>query len=174
MAAERVDHAAASSIQPSPGELTPRERAALTALASGLTVETAARQMGVSGRTLRRAQKDAADRLGVPTPIQAVVIAAAGGLIDMEQVRGVRAPRGWLEEECERTPAQRAASVDAGRALGEWQRARAARRRAAAWPLFEQGFTAGEVAARVGVTVESARSYRRELQERQAGSGGAA
>ena len=79
-----------------PVDLTPRELAALTAIASGLTAVTAARLMGTSPRTLRRGQREATDRLGVATPIQAVVIAAAAGLIDVEQARRGVVP-GWPE-----------------------------------------------------------------------------
>jgi hypothetical protein len=78
-------------------ELTARELAGLTALASGLTSEAAARVMGTSDRTLRRAQREAADRVGVPTPVQALVIAAAAGLIDVGRARAGELPE-WPDE----------------------------------------------------------------------------
>ncbi|MEU6207466.1 LuxR C-terminal-related transcriptional regulator [Micromonospora musae] len=49
--------------------------------ASGLPLETVARRMGLSERTVRRRVRAVCDRLGVTAPIQAVVWAARRGLL---------------------------------------------------------------------------------------------
>lgn len=53
----------------------------LALLASGLTADAAARELGVSTRTLRRRCRDLCDRLDVHTPVEAVAWAAKRGLI---------------------------------------------------------------------------------------------
>lgn len=166
---------------PAPVELAPRERAALTAAASGLTSEAAARRMGMSPRTLRRAQREAANRLGVPTLIQALALAADAGLIDMTHVRDgtlpdwpeapKRRPAGRSAERRTRdpSPARTAAAAAAGRAGSRRRVAERAARMAKAAPLFEEGLSLGEVAERLGVAVGTAYTYRREW--RVGGSG---
>ncbi|MEV6367920.1 response regulator transcription factor [Micromonospora sp. WP24] len=53
----------------------------LRLLATGLPLETVARRMGLSERTVRRRIRAVCDRLGVAAPIQAVVWAARRGLL---------------------------------------------------------------------------------------------
>ncbi|RJL22556.1 LuxR family transcriptional regulator [Bailinhaonella thermotolerans] len=53
----------------------------LAALATGATTETAARRLEVSARTVRRRLRSICDRLGVASPIEAVVWAARRSLI---------------------------------------------------------------------------------------------
>ncbi|MEV4202386.1 helix-turn-helix domain-containing protein [Micromonospora globbae] len=53
----------------------------LRLLAAGLPVETVARRLGLSERTVRRRVRAVCDRLGVTAPIQAVVWAARRGLL---------------------------------------------------------------------------------------------
>ncbi len=45
----------------------------LRLLSRGMTTDAIARELGVSTRTLRRRARDICDRLGVDTPIEAVV-----------------------------------------------------------------------------------------------------
>ena len=53
----------------------------LALLAEGLPVETIARRLDLSDRTVRRRLRSICDRLGCTTPIQAVVWAARRGLV---------------------------------------------------------------------------------------------
>lgn len=53
----------------------------LRLLASGMTTDAIARELGLSPRTLRRRARDICDRLGVDTPIEAVVVAVRAKLI---------------------------------------------------------------------------------------------
>lgn len=53
----------------------------LRLLSRGLTTDAIARELGVSERTLRRRVRLICDRLGVKTPIEAVVWAARNRLI---------------------------------------------------------------------------------------------
>jgi len=53
----------------------------LRLLSRGLTNEAIARELGISDRTLRRRARDICDRLGVDTPIEAVVHAVRARLI---------------------------------------------------------------------------------------------
>lgn len=53
----------------------------LTLLARGLPLDTVARRLGTSERTVRRRTKAICDRLHVTAPIQAVVWAAHRGLL---------------------------------------------------------------------------------------------
>ncbi|MFG1643212.1 LuxR C-terminal-related transcriptional regulator [Amycolatopsis sp. NPDC049252] len=53
----------------------------LALLAEGLPVETIARRLDLSDRTVRRRLRSICDRLGCTTPIQAVVLAARRGLV---------------------------------------------------------------------------------------------
>lgn len=62
-------------------QLTDAEIRALNCLANGMTAAAAARHLGVSERTLRRRIRLTCDRLGVDTPIEAVVWAAKHGFI---------------------------------------------------------------------------------------------
>src|SRR5690606_39837840 len=62
-----------------PPELTTRERELLTLLSAGNTDESAAAQLGVSVRTVRRMVADIMDRLGARSRFQAGVKAADRG-----------------------------------------------------------------------------------------------
>ncbi|MEV4811686.1 helix-turn-helix domain-containing protein [Micromonospora avicenniae] len=53
----------------------------LRLLATGLPLETVARRMGLSERTVRRRVRAVCDRLDVAAPIQAVVWAVRRGLL---------------------------------------------------------------------------------------------
>jgi DNA-binding NarL/FixJ family response regulator len=53
----------------------------LALLAEGLPVDTIARRLDLSDRTVRRRLRSICDRLGFATPIQAVVWAARRGLV---------------------------------------------------------------------------------------------
>jgi DNA-binding NarL/FixJ family response regulator len=61
--------------------LTAEEIEVLTLLARGLPVEGVARRLRVSDRTVRRRTRAICDRLGVHSPIEAVVWAAHRHLI---------------------------------------------------------------------------------------------
>ena len=53
----------------------------LRLVAAGLPLESVARRLGTSERTVRRRTKAICDRLGVTAPIEAVVWAARQGLV---------------------------------------------------------------------------------------------
>ncbi len=53
----------------------------LAEIASGVTADVAARRLDLSARTLRRRLRGICDRIGVSTPIEAVVWAARNQLI---------------------------------------------------------------------------------------------
>lgn len=61
--------------------LTTDDLRLLGLLASGMTTEAAARQFGLSTRTVRRRIRTLCDRVGVNTPIEAVVWAVRRRLI---------------------------------------------------------------------------------------------
>lgn len=61
--------------------VTGHERALLCLLSEGHTAGTAARELGLSERTLRRRMRGICVRLRVSTPIEAIVWAARTGLI---------------------------------------------------------------------------------------------
>lgn len=63
------------------GQLTDSEIRALNCLASGMTAAAAARYLGISERTLRRRIRLICDRIGVDTPIEAVVWAAKNDVV---------------------------------------------------------------------------------------------
>ncbi|MDQ0376271.1 helix-turn-helix domain-containing protein [Amycolatopsis thermophila] len=62
-------------------ELPRSDLVLLELLAEGLSPEEVARRTGLSGRTVRRRIRAVCDRLGVATPIQAVVWAVRHGAI---------------------------------------------------------------------------------------------
>lgn len=64
-----------------PVQLTTHEVAILSLLADGLTQNSAARRLDISGRTLRRHMRAICARLQVCEPIEAVVWAARQGLL---------------------------------------------------------------------------------------------
>ena len=53
----------------------------LSLLAQGLPLDSIARRLRMSERTIRRRTRDICDRLGVGAPIQAVVWAARRGIL---------------------------------------------------------------------------------------------
>ncbi|MPY86024.1 MAG: LuxR family transcriptional regulator [Actinophytocola sp.] len=61
--------------------LTSDEIRLLAQIASGVTADVAARRLELSARTLRRRLRHICDRIGVNTPIEAVVWAARRQLI---------------------------------------------------------------------------------------------
>ncbi|SEP02990.1 LuxR C-terminal-related transcriptional regulator [Amycolatopsis saalfeldensis] len=61
--------------------LAREEIALLALLAEGLPLEAIARRLDLSDRTIRRRVRSICDRLGLETPIQAVVWAARRGLV---------------------------------------------------------------------------------------------
>lgn len=63
------------------GPLTDEDLRLLAEIASGATNDVAARRLGMSPRVLRRRLRTVCDRLGVTTPIEAVVWAARRLLI---------------------------------------------------------------------------------------------
>jgi DNA-binding NarL/FixJ family response regulator len=65
----------------SPRSLREDEVAVLTLLAEGLPLDTVARRLAVSERTLRRRTRAICDLLGVPAAITAVAWAARRGLL---------------------------------------------------------------------------------------------
>jgi DNA-binding NarL/FixJ family response regulator len=65
------------------GRLTPREREILFLLATGLTNEQVAQQLGLSPETTRTHMKSARRKLGAHTRVHAVVLAAAEGEITL-------------------------------------------------------------------------------------------
>jgi DNA-binding NarL/FixJ family response regulator len=62
-------------------ELSQQEVELLGLLAGGLPMEAVARRVNASERTVRRRVRAICDRLGVTSPIQAVVWAARQGLV---------------------------------------------------------------------------------------------
>ena len=62
-------------------ELEPHDLELLRLLGDGLSVDQVARRANASERTVRRRYRTICDRLGVQTPIQAVVWAARRGLL---------------------------------------------------------------------------------------------
>ncbi|NIH84573.1 LuxR C-terminal-related transcriptional regulator [Amycolatopsis granulosa] len=62
-------------------ELPRRDLLLLRLLAEGLSPDEVACRMGLSGRTVRRRVRGICDRLGVATPIQAVVWAVRQEMI---------------------------------------------------------------------------------------------
>jgi DNA-binding NarL/FixJ family response regulator len=62
-------------------DLTDDDVAMLRLLSRGLTTEAIARELGMSERTLRRRGRLICDRVGVRTPIEAVVWAVRARLI---------------------------------------------------------------------------------------------
>lgn len=62
-------------------DLSDDDLAMLRLLSRGLTTDAIARELGVSERTMRRRGRLICDRLGVKTPIEAVVWAVRSRLI---------------------------------------------------------------------------------------------
>lgn len=76
-----LEHRTASPHRAHTPHLTDAEIRVLAELAGGSTADRAARRLGISDRTLRRRVRRACDRLGVHTPVEAVVWAAKRGLV---------------------------------------------------------------------------------------------
>lgn len=66
---------------PSPRHVSAEELRLLSLLAEGLPLETIARRLSLSDRTVRRRSKALCDRMGARAPIQVVAWAARNGLI---------------------------------------------------------------------------------------------
>lgn len=64
-----------------PPPLDGRDLELLRLLGEGLVIDVVAKRTGLSERTVRRRYRVICDRLGVTTPIQAVVWAARRGLL---------------------------------------------------------------------------------------------
>jgi predicted DNA-binding protein (UPF0251 family) len=111
--------------------LTPRECVALTAHALGLTQEHAARQLGTSPRTLRRATASAVEKLGARALIHAVALAVADGRLPEDELR-----RGTLPPWPARGPRDRRDAAD-------FRRERFAELRRAQVPVVEAGALIG-------------------------------
>lgn len=62
-------------------EMSREELELLALLATGLSLESAARRLDLSERTVRRRTRALCDRLGLGTPIEAIVWAARRGLL---------------------------------------------------------------------------------------------
>jgi DNA-binding NarL/FixJ family response regulator len=62
-------------------ELSESDVALLGLLAQGLSVDSAARRLHTSDRTVRRRVKEIRDRLGLSSSIEAIVWAARRGLV---------------------------------------------------------------------------------------------
>jgi DNA-binding NarL/FixJ family response regulator len=62
-------------------ELAADDLRLLRLISRGMTTEAIGRELGVSERTLRRHTRQICDRIGVRTPIEAVVWAVRGRLI---------------------------------------------------------------------------------------------
>ena len=67
--------------EPSPRHVSAEELRLLSLLAEGLPLETIARRLSLSDRTVRRRSKALCDRMGARAPIQVVAWAARNGLI---------------------------------------------------------------------------------------------
>ena len=67
--------------EPSPRRVSAEELRLLSLLAEGLPLETIARRLSLSDRTVRRRSKALCDRMGARAPIQVVAWAARNGLI---------------------------------------------------------------------------------------------
>jgi DNA-binding CsgD family transcriptional regulator len=65
--------------------LSPRQLACLDLLSRGNTIPEAARELGISPRTVEQHLGDACSRLGVRTRIEAIVIAVRQGLIPVDR-----------------------------------------------------------------------------------------
>ena len=61
--------------------LDDEEIAIIRLLADGVVLETIARRLALSERTVRRRIRTLCDRFGVDTPVQVVVLAARNGLV---------------------------------------------------------------------------------------------
>lgn len=62
-------------------ELTREDLELLGLLATGLSLESVARRLDLSERTVRRRLRTLCDRLGMDTPVEAIVWAARRGLL---------------------------------------------------------------------------------------------
>jgi DNA-binding NarL/FixJ family response regulator len=72
-------------LRPSGNHLAPRELELLEALASGLTLDEAARQMGISIHTVRTYIKHVMRKLGARTTLHALISAMKSGLINFPE-----------------------------------------------------------------------------------------
>ncbi len=85
----RAEHPAARG----PAPLEPRHIAVLTAIAIGLTADTAARHLGISDRTMRRHTAEAARLLGAHCTQHAVSLAILDGHINPGHIRNRTLPK---------------------------------------------------------------------------------
>jgi DNA-binding NarL/FixJ family response regulator len=72
----REDGVGQATLLREPEPLDPDDVRLLSKIASGVTTDVAARHLELSARTLRRRLRGICDRIGVSTPIEAVVWAA--------------------------------------------------------------------------------------------------
>jgi DNA-binding NarL/FixJ family response regulator len=70
-----------AALRLSPEELVGDDALLLSLLANGLMVGAVARRLNLSERTVRRRLRSLCDRLGVETPVQAVVWAVRIGVV---------------------------------------------------------------------------------------------
>ncbi|GAA4225962.1 hypothetical protein GCM10022254_09270 [Actinomadura meridiana] len=157
--------AAGARPTPAPVELTPREQVALITVAVGLTQGAAARRLGTSERSIRRALVSAVERLGARSQAHAVAVAALMGQLDLRVVG-----RGELPEWPLDPPKQTGAQIRANCVLAAERAARVAPRRARVMALLGEGLSPKEVAARLGLSRRMVYADRAAVRERS-GSG---
>lgn len=136
---------------PAQVELTPHERVALITVAMGITQGAAARRLGTSERSIRRALVSAVERLGARSQAHAVVLAALADQLDLSAVERGELPE-WpsgptLEQLATRARIHREAAEAHAPHL-EYRRSVVAR-------LLAEEVPVAEIAVRVGVSAST-------------------